>query len=350
MSILLVDGCATQDQVQQTFITAETAGSELELQKVPYFPHKAYQCGPAALATVLAASEVDVTPDELEPKIYLPQKRGSLQLELLAASRRYDRMPYVIDAEFPALLAELKSGQPVLVLLNLGWKYYPVWHYAVVVGVDPVHEKIILRSGTTKRKVMAVSAFLKSWNRADSWGLVVLKPGEFPAQPGENEYLRAAASLEAAGRHEAALAAYLSASARWPHNEFAMLGLGNTHYALGDLSQAEADYRHLLDRYPDHKVARNNLAQVLAERGCYQMALKEIETALATEGDDEELGKTLTDTRMGILEMISRTGRPQSTCQAVVSRAVKRSRDWSTTYTRSNGTERNPVVFLNVLK
>ena len=101
VSILLADGCTTQGPVQQPRIVAGRTSSELELQNVPFFPQKAYQCGPAALATVLAASGIEVTPGELEPKIYLPQRRGSLQLELLAASRRYERLPYVIDAEFP---------------------------------------------------------------------------------------------------------------------------------------------------------------------------------------------------------------------------------------------------------
>lgn len=310
LSILLADGCTTQGPVQQSHSADERARSELELKKVPFFPQKAYQCGPAALATALTASGIDVTPDDLKPKIYLPQRRGSLQVELLAASRRYERLPYVIDGQYSTLLAELKLGHPVLVLFNLGWKHYPVWHYAVVVGADPAYETIILRSGTTKRKVMAVSAFLKHWEKAGSWGFVALKPGEFPARPRENQYVRAAASLEAAGRNQAALAAYLSATALWPNNAIAMLGLGNTHYALGDLSRAEADFRHLLDRYPDHKAARNNLAQVLAERGCYQMALREIEIALSTEGNDVDISKTLADTHQGIVEMTSRTNRP----------------------------------------
>jgi tetratricopeptide (TPR) repeat protein len=322
VSSLLADGCTTQGPIQQSHIFAEKASSELELQNVPFFPQKAYQCGPAALATVLAASGIEVTPDELEPKIYLPQRRGSLQLELLAASRRYERLPYVIDAELPALLAELEAGHPVLVLQNLGWKHYPVWHYAVVVSANPSYETIILRSGMTKRKTLKVSAFLKSWNRAGSWGLVVLKPGELPARPSEHKYVRAAASLEAVGRNESALAAYLTASTRWPNNEFAMLGLGNTHYALGDLNRAEADYRHLLDQYPDHKAARNNLAQVLAERGCYKMALREIEVALLAEEDDTDFSKTLSDTRVGILKMISRAGGQENTCQAGTYRAA----------------------------
>ncbi len=60
------------------------------------FRSSSYQCGPAALATVLAASGVEVTADELVPEVYLPGRRGSLQPELVAATRNRDRVPYVL--------------------------------------------------------------------------------------------------------------------------------------------------------------------------------------------------------------------------------------------------------------
>ncbi|HKB52378.1 MAG TPA: hypothetical protein VKD22_00145, partial [Ramlibacter sp.] len=63
----------------------------VELRNVPFFPQKEYECGPAALATVLASSGVAVTPDPLVKDVYLPARRGSLQLEMLAAARRYGR-------------------------------------------------------------------------------------------------------------------------------------------------------------------------------------------------------------------------------------------------------------------
>ncbi|MEO7385334.1 MAG: hypothetical protein ABIX37_00195, partial [Gammaproteobacteria bacterium] len=48
-----------------------------ELTGVPFFPQTIHQCGPAALATVLGASGVIATPDELAPLVYLPGRRGS---------------------------------------------------------------------------------------------------------------------------------------------------------------------------------------------------------------------------------------------------------------------------------
>src|SRR5690606_29566356 len=61
----------------------------VELKSVPFFPQDEYQCGPAALATSLAATGVKVTPTELVPQVYLPERKGSLQVEMLAAARRH---------------------------------------------------------------------------------------------------------------------------------------------------------------------------------------------------------------------------------------------------------------------
>ena len=72
--------------------------------------------------------------DELVAQIYLPERKGSLQPEIIAAVRRYDRVPYRIEPALPALLAELRAGRPVLILQNLGLRSLPRWHYAVVIG------------------------------------------------------------------------------------------------------------------------------------------------------------------------------------------------------------------------
>src|SRR5207237_9306004 len=52
----------------------------VELTQVPFFPQDEYQCGPAALATVLASSGVKVTPEELVAQVYIPERKGSLQI------------------------------------------------------------------------------------------------------------------------------------------------------------------------------------------------------------------------------------------------------------------------------
>lgn len=111
----LTAGCVSHYPDLESVGAGTKAPPGVELQDVPFFPQDEFQCGPAALATVLVDSGVAVTPDELTDKVYLPEREGSLQLELIAASRRYERLPYVLDGTLAAILAELAAGRPVLV-------------------------------------------------------------------------------------------------------------------------------------------------------------------------------------------------------------------------------------------
>jgi hypothetical protein len=287
---------------------AAIEGPPVELSATPFYPQDAYQCGPAALATILTASGVPVTPADLSPEVYLPGRHGSLQLELLAASRRHGRLPYEISDGLSGLLAELHSGRPVLVMQNLGWKRWPAWHYAVVVGALDAPDRFVLRSGPKERLVVPARSFLRNWQGGASWALVVLRPGEMPARVERRAYLKAAAALETAGQPESARAAYRAALRQWPGDPVARLGLGNSAFALGEWGEAEVTYRHLLDDDPGHAIARNNLAQVLAEQGDFSAALVEIDTALVKGDLTDALREALMETRQEIVARAARTG------------------------------------------
>jgi hypothetical protein len=281
----------------------------LELTSVPFFPQADYQCGPAALATLLAHAGLEVSADDLVEEVYVAGLRGSLQAELLGSTRRHGLVPFVIAPEPTALLAELRSGRPVLVLQNLGIDRVPVWHYAVVVGADG--ERIILRSGTEQRRIESTRRFLRSWQRGSSWAFVVAKPGEIPATAGAATYVRAVAGAEPMLDAAAAERAYAAALARWPGDEVALLGAANQRHAAADLAGATTLYRQLLAAAPDHAVARNNLANVLAERGCRAQALREARIALASAAPDAPWYAAIRDT----LESIERqTDEAASTC------------------------------------
>lgn len=257
------------------------AGEGVELAATPFFPQRAHECGPAALAMVLADSGVEVTADELTDRVYLPGRRGSLQLELVAAARGFDRLAYVIAPRLEALFGQLQAGRPVLVMQNLAFRRFPAWHYAVAIGFDARRQVVILRSGTHERLQMPVEKFARSWALAEHWGLIVLEPGESASGLEAGRYVQAAAGLEAAGRHAVALQAYRTALAQWPREPTAALGVGNALYRLGDLAGAERAYRDLIVWHPRHAVGRHNLAQVLLARGDPVAALREIEAARA---------------------------------------------------------------------
>lgn len=152
-----------------------------ELVAVPFFPQQQYQCGPAALAMAMSAAGTDITPEALVSQIYLPQRKGSLQAEVLAAARRHGMLAYRLSPELSDVLTEVAAETPVIVLQNLGLSWYPVWHYAVVVGYDLEREQIILRSGLEHRLVMPLSIFQRTWQRGGSWAMLAIPSDKLPA-------------------------------------------------------------------------------------------------------------------------------------------------------------------------
>jgi hypothetical protein len=241
------------------------AGAAVELVQVPFFPQDEYQCGPAALATVLVHSGVDVTTQELVARVYVPDRRGSLQAEMLAATRSQGRVPYLLPGSLAPILAELRAGQPVLLLQNLGLERWPVWHYAVLIGFDPAKEKFLLRSGITRREESSAVPFLASWDRGGRWSMVVVEAGEPPASADVLGWLRAVAPFESTGKLDVAAEGYMAAVTRWPEEAMAWTALGNVRYLQRDLVAAEAAYLHALELSPGFRTACNNLAQTLKE-------------------------------------------------------------------------------------
>lgn len=280
MLVTLLCGCAARAPVLVHHLPP--AAAPVVLAQTPFFPQERYQCGPAALAMVLQASGVEVRPRDLVDKVYIPALQGSLQAEIIAAARSYGRVPYVIAPGLDALLAEIEAGRPVLVLENLGWGFYPLWHYAVVIGYLPTSDQLVLRSGTTKHKLLAAETFVDNWAKADHWGLVLLRPGALPAGGEAARYLQAALGVEQSGQLDGAARAYAAATRRWPQAAAAWFGLGNSRYALGAYADAERAYRRAAALRPQDAAVRNNLAQTLARQGCLVAARDQIARALAS--------------------------------------------------------------------
>lgn len=275
----------------------------IELRATPFFPQERYQCGPAALATVLGASGVEITAGELVDRVYVPGRKGALQAEIVAAARHYGRVPYLIEPSQDALIAEIQSGRPVLVLQNLGVSLFPRWHYAVVVGLDPVRDAIVLRSGTEKRRVTDREIFLRTWSRGERWGLVLLGAGELPARGSAADFLSALAAVEASGQLAIAEAGYEAALARWPDSVLAMLGLGNIALSRDELRAAERRYRQVLAEEQGNLIAMNNLADTLGRAGRVTEAVGFIDAAIRIAGPDHALAPALRRTRSELVSL-----------------------------------------------
>lgn len=241
------------------------------VEDVPFFAQEKLQCGPAALAMALNWSGTTLQPSDLTAEVFSPELEGSLQSAMINATRKHGRVAYPISGS-EALLEELSAGNPVIVLVNLSFFWYPKWHYAVVIGYDQQQGEVVLHSGLNAGEVLSSRTFMNIWRRSEYWGLLVLPPDRLPAGGKETKWLAAVAGLEKAGQWQAAAIGYDAALTRW--NSFAAwMGLGNSRYRLNELNGSAEAFRQATLLQPENGMAFNNLAHVLSEQGKQQEAL-----------------------------------------------------------------------------
>ncbi len=280
LAALLFSGCMAkqtavlmQDKPAEISTSASVAG-------VPFFPQQDYQCGPAAMAMALGYAGVDISPEQLRPVLFVPDKQGSLQIEMMALPRRYGMVAYQLAPYLDNILREIKAGYPVIVFQNLGLSIAPKWHYAVVTGFDLASKSITLHSGDTPDYAMPISTFERTWVRAGSWAMLVLPAGELPVTANEKDYLTAVTLLEKTGAPRAALVSYEAAITRWPNSLAALMGRGNSQYALGNLNEARQAYLQASHDHADSAYAFNNLAQTYLNQQDFELALEAIQHAI----------------------------------------------------------------------
>jgi predicted Zn-dependent protease len=174
----------------------------------------------------------------------------------------------------------------VLILQNLLVRSVPRWHYAVLVGADPLRNTIVLNSGTQRGLPVGARKFLRTWDWAGRWGMLALRPGEVPARAEPVAYLAAVADFEAVAGAQAAAPAYRAALQRWPQDPRTHLALGNQAYAGADPAAAARHYRAGLQLAPDDPVLGNNYASVLGKLGCRAEARAALDVALAAVPSD----------------------------------------------------------------
>jgi hypothetical protein len=272
---------------------------QVELSWVQFFPQDDYQCGPTALATALKSAGLDVTPEMLVEQVYLPARHGSLQLEMLAAARSRGMVAYPLAKNLEDVLREVAAQTPVIVLLNLGVSFFPIWHYSVVVGYDLTQSEFVLRSGDRKRLILPFGVFEYTWKDSEYWAMVAIPPTQLPATATETGYTQAVLALEKTGQVKAAKTAYSTLLNRWPTSLSGLIGAGNVAYSMGDMQAAEAAFRKAAEIHPDSAAALNNLAQTLADQNRLSEAVVVARRAV-------ELGGPLQETSKSTLESIAR--------------------------------------------
>lgn len=281
----LLSGCATPPQSRNLIHHPPSDIPKARLlHNTPFFPQKAYQCGPAALAMLLSDSGIEISPDDLVSQVYVPAKEGTFQVEVLAATRKYNRLALEIEPNLSSLFNWVDKGEPVLVLQNLGLDWYQKWHYAVVIGYDLEAMEVILHSGEIAYYRVSIPTFERTWQRAHFWGITALTPGELPYKEDPRRYFQAAAALEETNSEVDMQSVWQTGAIAWPQAPELTFGLANYQYKMGEIESAMTLYKSLVERFPDFIPAYNNLATLQTESGQLDTAIETAKVGLEKAG------------------------------------------------------------------
>jgi tetratricopeptide (TPR) repeat protein len=282
-TLLLLTACATPQVSKLNAQWPPEVPYRVTLNDVPFFAQEDYECGPAALAMAFHSAGLDIAPGALVEQVFVPSKKGALQVEMLAATRRQGLLAYTLEPKLQAILREVSAGHPVVVFQNLSLPVYPVWHYAVVIGFDRDRNVLTLHTGTSKASEISMYAFERTWARGNYWAMVALRPANLPTTAQPDALALALAALERSSA-TSAQAGYTAGLARWPDHRGLLFGAANAAYATGNLPKALQDYQQLVSLHPDFADAWNNLAQVLFEAQQWEAAQAAIARAISLGG------------------------------------------------------------------
>ena len=245
----------------------------------------------------------NLNPNQLAKDVFTPGRKGSFQAEMKAAVRKRGFLAYELTPELVYLLAEVSVGHPVIILQNKAIKYYPIWHYAVVIGYDLNKKQIYLHTGANKNYVVSMSVFEHTWKRANRWAMVILPADTLPNDRNQINILQAAVDLEEVGQIQAANQAYQAITKRWPEGFVAVMGAANTHLTLGNPQQATTYYLRAKEIKPQRADVYNNLAYSLLAQSCYQSSINAIQCAISLDPSNPEF----LDSKREITQSVTKT-------------------------------------------
>lgn len=174
----------------------------VELSGVPFFPQRAYQSAPAALASLLTAQGEVITPGLLEKPLRLPQDEQGLAERIAEVANRHGLLVYPLEPTLEALLVQVADGHPVLARVNEGWLESP--RFVLLIGYERVKRNVVLRAGAERRRLMSFADFQSAWRAGGQWAVLVQSPRQLPANIDRSRWRQAADALERAGQGTAA--------------------------------------------------------------------------------------------------------------------------------------------------
>ena len=145
-------------------------GEEIFLD-VPFYPQKAYQCGPAAMASVMSYWGRHDSPKTIAAEMFSETARGSLTLDMYLYATENGFEAKQGGASVEEIRHRVDSREPVIVLVDNGFWVVRIGHYLVVVGYSD--DGFFVHDGYKGNTFISFGDFEKKWSRTGRWALIM---------------------------------------------------------------------------------------------------------------------------------------------------------------------------------
>lgn len=137
------------------------------LQGLPNVPFRAQQsrddCGPAALASLLAHRGLELSVAEITQAVYIPALGGSLLPDLENYARLRGFVTRSGSGDLPLLRRSLNAGRPLIIPVETGLGPLSRPHYLVIYGQDA--EGFLAHAGVREAVYIRADDLLPRWEK-----------------------------------------------------------------------------------------------------------------------------------------------------------------------------------------
>jgi ABC-type bacteriocin/lantibiotic exporter with double-glycine peptidase domain len=140
------------------------------VEGIPFYPQRAYQCGPSSLAAVMNYYGIDVSPEEISRDIFSESARGTLNIDMVLYAEKKGLDVRQYSGSVDDIKRKIDSGVPLIVMVDNGFFVYQKNHFMVVIGYND--EGIITNSGRERFKFISFHDFNTTWRKTHYWTLL----------------------------------------------------------------------------------------------------------------------------------------------------------------------------------
>ncbi|MDR1110976.1 MAG: C39 family peptidase [Deltaproteobacteria bacterium] len=168
-AVILLAGCAP-------FLSGQAGGFEVPSDRfliagVPFIPDDSSHCGPSSLAAVMSFHGRPTTKEEVAADVQRADLRGSLGPDLVIWARSRGMRASFSSSGPAELVAWLREGKPVILLLETGLGPIHKGHFVVAVGFGP--EGLVVNTGEVQQRIAPWPDLIGDWRRMGHFAILV---------------------------------------------------------------------------------------------------------------------------------------------------------------------------------